>query len=330
MDGKTILVSGGAGFIGSHLCRRLLNQGAHVICLDNLLTGQRQTVDALSTSSRFTFIEHDVIAPIVLKVDAIYNLACAASPKHYQRQPIHTMQTCVLGALNMLQLARQCAAPILQASTSEVYGQPLVHPQAEDYLGNVNPIGPRACYDEGKRAAETLFHDFHRRYATRIRVARIFNTYGPGMLPDDGRVVSNFIVQALQKAPITLFGDGLQTRSFCYVDDLVDGLLALMNTPTEIEGPINFGNPQEFSVRDLAEMVLRLTGSSSSCVNNPLPPDDPTRRRPDITRAQRLLGWQPKVGIFTGLKQTIEYFSTRRESSAHRPPIGADHGVGRS
>lgn len=306
---KTILVTGGAGFLGSHLCDRLLAQGHHVICLDSFLTGGRDNLQHLKAERNFSLIEQDVITPLTLEhVDEIYNLACPASPVHYQHDPIHTIKTSVLGALNMLELAHQTGAKIFQASTSEVYGDPLVHPQTEAYLGNVNTIGPRACYDEGKRVAETLFFDYHRRHGVEIKIVRIFNTYGPRMAANDGRVVSNFIVQALRGEPLTIYGDGAQTRSFCYVDDLVEGFIRLMGTGPETLGPVNLGNPGEFTMLELATQVLRLTESSSTLVFQPLPQDDPKQRCPDITRARTLLDWTPTVNLETGLVRTIDFF----------------------
>lgn len=305
---KKVLVTGGAGFLGSHLCERLLAAGHSVIALDNLSTGRLENIAPLQNHPNFAFINHDVTHPIDLEVDWILNFACPASPPHYQKDPIQTTKTSVLGALNMLELARKNNARIMQASTSEVYGDPLIHPQPESYVGNVNPIGIRACYDEGKRCAESLFFDYHRMYNIDIKVIRIFNTYGPNMDPADGRVVSNFIMQALRGEPLTMYGDGKQTRSFCYVDDLVDGILAMMHTEKGVTGPINLGNPDEFNLLELAEQVLQLTGSSSKIVFNPLPKDDPTRRKPDITLAKSVLGWQPKFNLETGLKKTIEYF----------------------
>jgi UDP-glucuronate decarboxylase len=303
----TTLVTGGAGFIGSHLCDRLVATGEEVLCLDNFYTGSKGNIRHLLRHPNFELVRHDIWLPIYVEVDRIYNLACPASPVHYQNNPVSTTKTSVLGAINMLGLARRRKARILQASTSEVYGDPKQHPQQEGYWGNVNPIGPRACYDEGKRCAETLFFDYHRQSGVDIRVARIFNTYGPRMHPDDGRVVSNFIVQALRGDPITLYGEGNQTRSFCYVDDLIDGLLAMMDQNAEI-GPLNLGNPTEFTIRQLAEMVLKLTGSKSEIVFRPLPTDDPAQRQPDITRAKKTLAWQPKVALEDGLKETIRYF----------------------
>ena len=305
---KKILVTGGAGFIGNHLCRRLLNEGNYVICLDNFFTGLKRHIQDLLGSSNFELIEHDIVEKIDLDCDQIYNLACPASPPHYQYDPVKTFKTSVLGILNMLELAQKNKATILQASTSEVYGNPLEHPQNEQYWGNVNPIGIRSCYDEGKRAAETLMMDYYRQYGTNIRIVRIFNTYGPNMDPKDGRVVSNCIVQALQNENITVYGDGMQTRSFCYVDDLVEGLIRMMNNSKNIAGPVNLGNPSERTVINLAEMVLELTGSKSKIVFMPLPSDDPVKRKPDISLAQRELNWNPRVDITDGLKETIKYF----------------------
>lgn len=305
---KTCLVTGGAGFLGSHLCERLLEQGHDVICLDNLFTGSRSNIEHLLGHSRFEFMRHDVTFPLYIEVDEIYNLACPASPIHYQYDPVQTTKTSVHGAINMLGLAKRVRAKILQASTSEVYGDPKVHPQNEDYWGHVNPIGFRSCYDEGKRCAETLFFDYHRQHNLRIKVMRIFNTYGPRMHPNDGRVVSNFIVQAITGKPITLYGDGLQTRSFGYVDDLIDGAIRLMSSSDEITGPINIGNPVETTVKALAEKIIDMTGSSSSIVYKPLPHDDPMQRCPDITRAKTLLNWQPTTHLEQGLSKTIEYF----------------------
>jgi UDP-glucuronate decarboxylase len=309
---KTILITGGAGFLGSHLCDRLLAQGHHVICLDSFLTGGRDNLLHLKNERNFSLIEQDVIDSLDLEhVDEIYNLACPASPVHYQHDPVHTMKTSVLGAINVLELARKTGARVFQASTSEVYGDPLIHPQTEAYLGNVNTIGPRACYDEGKRAAETLFFDYHRRYGVEIKMVRIFNTYGPRMAANDGRVVSNFIVQALRGEDLTIYGDGSQTRSFCYVDDLVEGFIRLMSSEAGVLGPVNLGNPGEFTMLELATQVLRLTGSSSKLSFLPLPQDDPKQRRPDITRAREALGWAPTIELATGLERTIEYFTAK-------------------
>ncbi|MBP5351579.1 MAG: SDR family oxidoreductase [Fibrobacterales bacterium] len=305
-----VLVTGGAGFIGSHLCERLLAQGDDVVCVDNYFTGTKHNVDHLRDHRNFELIRHDVTNPLVIEVDRIYNLACPASPVHYQYNPVKTTKTSVLGAINMLGLAKRVHARILQASTSEVYGDPEQHPQREDYWGHVNPIGIRSCYDEGKRVAETLFMDYHRQNKVDVRIVRIFNTYGPRMHPCDGRVVSNFIVQALRGEPITIYGDGSQTRSFCYVDDLVSGIMAFMEQDSET-GPINLGNPGEFTIRELAEMVVALTGSKSEIVYKPLPSDDPKQRRPDISRAKALLGWEPKIQLEEGLKRTIEDLAKR-------------------
>jgi UDP-glucuronate decarboxylase len=303
-----ILVTGGAGFIGSHLCEQLLDQGHEVLCVDNFYTGSKRNVAHLIENPYFEIIRHDVTFPMYLEVDQIYNLACPASPVHYQNDPIQTTKVSVHGAINILGLAKRLKVPILQASTSEVYGDPSVHPQVESYWGNVNPIGPRACYDEGKRCAETLFFDYHRQLNLRIKVARIFNTYGPRMHPNDGRVVSNFIVQALKGQAITIYGDGQQSRSFCFVDDLVDGLMRLMNSNPKITGPINLGNPVEFTIRELAEQVIALTGSTSKIEQKPLPVDDPRQRQPNIDRARDDLGWEPAVALKDGLKRTIAYF----------------------
>jgi len=303
----TTLITGGAGFIGSHLCERLVGAGYEVLCVDNFHTGTKDNIRHLLGNSRFELIRHDVWLPLYVEVDRIFNLACPASPIHYQTDPVATVKTSVLGAINMLGLAKRRRARILQASTSEVYGDPHEHPQQETYWGHVNPIGPRACYDEGKRCAETLFFDYHRQHGVDIRVVRIFNTYGPRMHPRDGRVVSNFIVQALSGEPLTLYGDGNQSRSFCYVDDLVEGLLRMMNHDTET-GPVNMGNPSEFTIRELAEMVLRLTDSKSRIEYRPLPHDDPVRRQPNITKARQVLDWEPKVALEDGLKETIGYF----------------------
>ncbi|MCA1975007.1 MAG: SDR family oxidoreductase [Caenispirillum sp.] len=303
-----VLVTGGAGFIGSHLCERLLDAGHEVLCVDNFYTGRRMNVAHLMDDPRFELMRHDVTFPLYVEVDQVYNLACPASPIHYQTDPVQTLKTSVHGAINMLGLAKRKRAKILQASTSEVYGDPEVHPQPEGYWGNVNPIGTRACYDEGKRAAETLFFDYNRQYGVRVKVARIFNTYGPRMHPDDGRVVSNFVCQALRGQDITVYGDGLQTRSFCFVDDLVDGLMGLMATDESVVGPLNLGNPSEYTMLELAEAVIRLTGSRSRLVHKPLPADDPKQRQPDITRARDLLGWEPRVPLDEGLRRTIDYF----------------------
>ena len=308
IDRVRILVTGGAGFLGSHLCDRLLADGREVLCVDNYFTGRRANILHLLDNRNFEVMRHDVTFPLYVEVDQIFNLACPASPVHYQHDPVQTTKTSVHGAINMLGLAKRLRARIFQASTSEVYGNPIVHPQTEDYWGNVNPIGPRACYDEGKRCAETLFFDYHRQFNLPIRVARIFNTYGPRMHPNDGRVVSNFIVQALTNQPITLYGDGSQTRSFCYVDDLIEGFVRFMALEGDETGPLNLGNPGEFTMLELAELVLRLTGSSSSVVHLPLPADDPLQRRPDITKAGRLLGWEPQVPLEEGLRRTIAYF----------------------
>lgn len=305
---KRVLVTGGAGFIGSHLCERLLQAEYDVICLDNYFTGQRDNILHLMENPHFELMRHDVTFPLYVEVDEIYNLACPASPVHYQHDPVQTTKTSVHGAINMLGLAKRIGARILQASTSEVYGDPSVHPQPEEYWGNVNPIGPRSCYDEGKRCAETLFFDYYRQHQLSIKVARIFNTYGPRMHPNDGRVVSNFVVQALQGKPITLFGTGDQTRSFCYVSDLVDGLFRLMESDVSITGPINLGNPTEFTVRQLAELVIELTGSKSELVYEPMPQDDPKQRKPVIEKAQSDLGWTPSIALREGLETTIEYF----------------------
>jgi UDP-glucuronate decarboxylase len=305
---RRILVTGGAGFVGSHLCEALLKRGEEVLCVDNFQTGTRQNLAHLSSNPAFELMRHDVTLPLYVEVDRIFNLACPASPPHYQADPVQTLKTSVYGAINMLGLAKRMKARVLQASTSEVYGDPLQHPQEEEYWGNVNPVGPRACYDEGKRCAETLFFDYHRQHAVPIRVARIFNTYGPRMHPRDGRVVSNFIVQALKNEPITIYGKGEQTRSFCYVSDLVEGLLRLMDAPDGITGPINLGNPSEFTVRQLAEMVLKLTKSRSNIVFMPLPVDDPQQRRPVIVKAANDLAWQPSVPLAEGLERTVAYF----------------------
>jgi UDP-glucuronate decarboxylase len=304
-----VLVTGGAGFLGSHLCEKLIDSGHEVLCVDNLFTGSKENIKHLLTNPNFEFMRHDVTFPLYVEVDQIYNLACPASPKHYQSDPAQTTKTSVIGAINMLGLAKRTGARILQASTSEVYGDPEVHPQPEEYWGKVNPIGIRSCYDEGKRCAETLFFDYHRQYGVEIKVMRIFNTYGPRMDRNDGRVVSNFIVQALQGNDITIYGDGSQTRSFCYVDDLIAGMIALMNSPKVIIGPINIGNPNEFSISELVSEVIGLTNSKSKISLLPLPEDDPRQRQPDITKAKNLLAWAPKVELKEGLQKTIEYFS---------------------
>ncbi|HBS75248.1 MAG TPA: NAD-dependent dehydratase [Microbacterium sp.] len=303
-----VLITGGAGFIGSHLSERLLAEGHDVICVDNFFTGSRRNIEHLFGNPRFEVLRHDVTFPLYVEVDQIYNLACPASPVHYQHDPVQTTKTSVVGAINMLGLAKRLRVPILQASTSEVYGDPAVHPQTEQYWGNVNPIGPRSCYDEGKRAAETLFFDYRRQHDLDIKVIRIFNTYGPRMHPNDGRVVSNFIVQALRGDPITIYGDGSQTRSFCYVDDLVDGMVRLMDTGHEVTGPVNVGNPGEFTMLELAQAVLEITGSSSAIEHRPLPQDDPKQRQPDISLARSKLGWEPSVPLTDGLRRTVDYF----------------------
>ena len=305
---KRILVTGGAGFVGSHLIDKLLTQGHEILCVDNFFTGTKKNIEHLRDNWSFEFIRHDITVPIYYDVDEIYNLACPASPIHYQHNPIQTTRTSVLGAINVLDLATRLKCKVLQASTSEVYGDPEIHPQVESYWGNVNPIGLRSCYDEGKRCAETLFFDYHRQYGTPIKVARIFNTYGERMHPADGRVVSSFVLQALHGDPITVFGDGSQTRSFCYVDDLVNGLISLMESDSSVTGPINLGNPDEFTIYDLAELVIREVGSSSRIVPAPLPSDDPKQRQPDISKAQALLGWTPKVNLREGLRRTITHF----------------------
>jgi len=302
------LVTGGAGFIGSHLCERLLNDGYEVLCVDNYYSSSKDNIAHLLDNPRFEVMRHDVTFPLYVEVDEIYHLACPASPIHYQRDPVQTTKTAVHGSINMLGLAKRTGAKILLTSTSEVYGDPLVHPQTEDYWGNVNPIGPRACYDEGKRAAETLFFDYYRQHDLRIKVVRLFNTYGPRMHPHDGRVVSNFIVSALGGEPLTIYGEGQQTRSFCYVDDLIEGLIAMMHAPDEVTGPINLGNPGEFTIAQLADLVVEQTASASERVYLPLPQDDPVRRQPDITRARQTLGWEPTVPLAEGLTRTIEYF----------------------
>ena len=314
-----VIVTGGAGFLGSHLCERLLKNGANVICVDNYFTGTRRNIDRVLDHHRFDLVRHDVTFPLYIEADQIYNLACPASPIHYQRDPVQTTKTSVHGAINMLGLAKRLRAKILQASTSEIYGDPNVHPQTEDYWGHVNPIGPRSCYDEGKRCAETLFFDYWRQHRLPIKVARIFNTYGPRMHPNDGRVVSNFIVQALLGRDITVFGDGLQTRSFCYVDDLIDGLVRLMNSANDVTGPINIGNPTEFTIQELAELVIALTGSRSRIVHRPRPQDDPRQRRPDISKANDLLGWAPQIALRDGLSKTIAYFEHLLKDEQIRP-----------
>jgi UDP-glucuronate decarboxylase len=320
---KRVLVTGGAGFLGSHLCERLLNDGANVVCVDNYFTGTRRNIERLTGHKRFELVRHDVTFPLYIEVDEIFNLACPASPIHYQHDPVQTTKTSVHGAINMLGLAKRLRGKILQASTSEVYGDPTVHPQTEDYWGNVNPIGSRSCYDEGKRCAETLFFDYWRQHKLRIKVARIFNTYGPRMHPNDGRVVSNFIVQALLGRDITIYGDGRQTRSFCYVDDLIDGLCRLMRSADEVIGPINLGNPQEFTMLDLAAAVIDLTGARSKLVHRPLPSDDPRQRRPDISKAQEILNWRPVKPLREGLVKTIEYFDELLKSEKVRETVTA-------
>jgi UDP-glucuronate decarboxylase len=305
---KRILVTGGAGFIGSHLCDRLIGDGHEVLCVDNFYTGSRQNIRHLLDNASFELLRHDITFPLYVEVYRIFNLACPAAPIHYQRDPVQTTKTCVAGAINMLGLAKRLRIPILQASTSEVYGDPNVHPQGEDYWGHVNPIGPRSCYDEGKRCAETLFFDYHRQLGLKIKVARIFNTYGPRMHPNDGRVVSNFIVQALEGQEITIYGDGTQTRSFCYVEDTIDALIRLMESPDEVIGPINIGNPAEISIQQLAEKIVEKTGSSARLVHRDLPTDDPKQRQPDISRARELLGWEPKLLLNDGLERTIKFF----------------------
>jgi UDP-glucuronate decarboxylase len=308
--GRRILVTGGAGFLGSHLCAKLIAAGHEVLCVDNFYTGRRANLAPLLQHPAFEVMRHDICLPLYVEVDEIYNLACPASPVHYQFDPVQTTKTSVHGSINMLGLAKRVRAKILQASTSEVYGDPQVHPQPESYWGHVNPIGLRSCYDEGKRCAETLFFDYYRQHHLRVKVARIFNTYGPHMHPQDGRVISNFIVQALQGHDLTVYGDGSQTRSFCYVDDLIDGLMALMQSPDDCIGPMNLGNPGEYTILEVAEMILKLTGARSKIVFKPLPQDDPTQRQPDITLAKRTLGWEPKVGLEEGLQRTVAYFTT--------------------
>jgi UDP-glucuronate decarboxylase len=316
LDDLRVLVTGGAGFVGSHLCDRLIASGADVLCVDNFYTGSRRNLEPLLSHPRFELIRHDVCFPLYVEVDQIFNLACPASPVHYQNDPVQTTKTSVHGAINMLGLAKRVKARILQASTSEVYGDPEVHPQTESYWGRVNPIGVRACYDEGKRCAETLFFDYHRQHRLNVKVARIFNTYGPRMHPNDGRVVSNFIVQALKNEPITIYGDGAQTRSFCYVDDLVDGLLRLMNTPDEVTGPINLGNETEFTILELAELVIKTANSGSTIVRKPLPSDDPRQRKPDTTIARSTLQWEARTPLAEGLTRTIAYFDALLRKSS--------------
>ncbi len=313
---KRILVTGGAGFVGSHLIDRLLEQGHEILCVDNLFTGTKRNIDHLHSHPRFEFLRHDVTFPLFVEVDEIYNLACPASPVHYQHDPVQTTKTSVHGAINLLGLAKRLKCKIFQASTSEVYGDPNVHPQSEDYWGNVNPIGPRSCYDEGKRCAETLFFDYHRQHGLEIRVARIFNTYGPRMHHADGRVVSNFIVQALRDEPITVYGDGAQTRSFCFIDDLIDGFIRLMESGDRVQGPVNLGNPSEFTILELAELTIKKTGSQSKITFRELPMDDPKQRQPDISKAKSLLGWEPSVPLDIGLGHTIEYFDARLKEFA--------------
>ena len=320
---KRILVTGGAGFLGSHLCERLRAEGHDVLCVDNYFTGRKDNIAGLLRDPHFEAMRHDVTHPLFVEVDEIYNLACPASPIHYQFDPVQTTKTSVIGAINMLGLAKRLKAKILQTSTSEVYGDPTLHPQPESYRGNVNPIGPRACYDEGKRCAETLFFDYYRQHKVRIRVVRIFNTYGPRMHPNDGRVVSNFIVQALKGEAITLYGDGSQTRAFCYVDDMIDGFVRMMAAPDTVIGPVNLGNPVETSVRELAEFVIALTGSRSKIVHQPLPVDDPTQRCPDISQAKALLDWQPRTQLRPGLEKTIAYFDALLGGQRKRKPAAA-------
>ncbi len=321
---KRILITGGAGFLGSHLCQRMVDAGHDVICLDNFFTSQKSNIVHLLDKPNFELVRHDVTQPFMAEVDEIYNLACPASPVHYQYNAIKTVKTSVMGAINMLGLAKRTKAKIFQASTSEVYGDPEIHPQPESYRGSVNPIGLRACYDEGKRCAETLFFDYHRQNGVNIRVVRIFNTYGPHMHPYDGRVVSNFIIQAISGQDITIYGDGSQTRSFCYVDDLINGFIKLMDAPDEVTGPVNIGNPGEFTIKQLAEMVIEMTGSKSKLIYKPLPKDDPTQRKPDITIAQEKLGWEPKIPLAEGLAKTIEYFQSINLADYRKP---TDHEV---
>ncbi len=308
IEEKRILVTGGAGFLGSHLCKRLVDEGHDVLCVDNYFTGRKRNIQSLLDAPNFELMRHDVTFPLYVEVDEIYNLACPASPVHYQHDPVQTTKTSVHGAINMLGLAKRVGATIFQASTSEVYGDPEIHPQTEKYWGRVNPVGRRACYDEGKRCAETLFFDYRRQHGLPIKVGRIFNTYGPNMHPNDGRVISNFVVQALKNAPITIYGDGSQTRSFCYVDELIEAFIRLMATPDEITGPMNLGNPGEFSIAELANKIIDITASRSKIIKQPLPEDDPIQRRPDITMAEKVLGWTPRVGLEEGLKKTIAYF----------------------
>jgi UDP-glucuronate decarboxylase len=323
LDSKSVLITGGAGFLGSHLCERLLSAGHEVICVDNFFTGTKRNIEHLIGQHRFELVRHDVTFPLYLEVDEIYNLACPASPIHYQHDPVQTTKTSVHGAINMLGLAKRLRCRIFQASTSEVYGDPSVHPQNESYWGNVNPIGPRSCYDEGKRCAETLFFDYYRQHKLEIKVARIFNTYGPRMHPNDGRVVSNFVVQALQGEPISIYGDGNQTRSFCYVDDQIEGFVRLMASPADLTGPINLGNPSEFTIRELAETVIALTGSRSKLTYLPLPQDDPRQRQPDIGLAKKRLGWEAKVPLRQGLERTIRYFD---DLLSHKADTRASNG----
>jgi len=311
VSNKRVLVTGGAGFIGSHLCERLIADGSEVLCVDNYFTGSKDNIAHLISEPCFELMRHDVTFPLYVEIDEIFNLACPASPIHYQFDPVQTTKTSVHGAINMLGLAKRVQSKIFQASTSEVYGDPMVHPQVESYWGNCNPIGTRACYDEGKRCAETLFFDYQRQHNLSIKVARIFNTYGPRMHPNDGRVVSNFIVQALKNDPVTIYGDGSQTRSFCYIDDLIEAFILIMNTDDEFTGPVNIGNPIEFKIRDLADTIITLTGSSSEIISKPLPADDPTQRKPDITLAEKKLLWSPQISLLEGLKKTIEYFEAK-------------------
>ncbi|MCM0019310.1 MAG: SDR family oxidoreductase [Tagaea sp.] len=320
---KRILITGGAGFLGSHLSERLVEAGHDVLCADNYFTGSKDNIAHLFGNPHFEVLRHDVTFPLYVEVDEIYNLACPASPIHYQFDPVQTTKTSVHGAINMLGLAKRVKAKIFQASTSEVYGDPEIHPQPEEYRGNVNPIGPRACYDEGKRCAETLFFDYHRQHGVKIKVARIFNTYGPRMHPNDGRVVSNFVVQALKGQDITIYGEGSQTRSFCYVDDLIEGFVRLMDSPDDITGPINIGNPVEFTIKQLAERVIDLTGAKSKLVKRPLPADDPMQRKPNIEKAQKILGWQPKIQLDEGLKKTIAYFDALLKTNRAIPSVGS-------